>query len=276
MNKIPFVKLHGLGNDFIVVENFNGEVKNIEKLAMDVCHRRFGIGADGLMLVSNSECADIKMEIYNADGSYASMCGNGIRCFVKYVLDRELCTGDEITVETGDGVKVAKVERENGKVSTVEVNMGGYTFDPNKVPVKSDEEVIEKTVEFCGDNVKITSLRLGVTHTIVQCNLDDYEVQYGEVIEHGDIFPEKTNVNFGEVESRNSIRVKTWERGAGATLACGTGCCATVVAFNRLGLVDKSVDVEVPGGKMHVSIKDDGVYMRGPAEEICDGMVIAK
>jgi diaminopimelate epimerase len=271
MEIINFTKMQGTGNDFIVIEDFEGEHDNLEELASKLCDRHFGIGADGILVVRKSNIADIQMIIINADGSYASMCGNGIRCFAKYIWEKKYVLGDTIRIETGDGVKLASICVKDGRAEGVTINMGKYNFNPKSIPALSEEEIINKKLEINNKEYYITSMLMGVPHTIVFGGKDDYETQEGKAIENSSLFPQKTNVNFCEVVDKNTIRVKTWERGAGPTLACGTGSCASVVAASRLGYVVGKVTVQVPGGLLNIEIVKDEVLMEGPAEITFDG-----
>jgi len=268
---INFTKMQGTGNDFIVIEDFEGKYANLEGLAIKLCDRHFGIGADGILIVKKSNIADIQMIIINADGSYAAMCGNGIRCFAKYIFEKKYVIVENMKIETGDGVKLAKICIENGFAESVTINMGKYNFNPNSIPALDKEEIINKKIDINSKEYYITSMLMGVPHTIVFGKLEDYEVEEGKFIERLSLFPEKTNVNFCEVLGKNKIRVKTWERGAGPTLACGTGSCACVVAANRLGYIEEKVDVQVPGGVLTVEIINEEVLMTGPAEITFEG-----
>lgn len=271
MEIINFTKMQGTGNDFIVIEDFQGKYANLEGLAIKLCDRHFGIGADGILIVTKSNIADIQMIIINADGSYASMCGNGIRCFAKYVFEKKYVQKENMKIETGDGVKLANICTKDGFAESVNINMGKYNFNPSSIPALSKSEIINKKIEVSNKEYYITSMFMGVPHTIVFGKQEEYQVEEGKFIERLDLFPEKTNVNFCEIVGRNVIRVKTWERGAGPTLACGTGSCASVVAANRLGYIDKKVEVQVPGGVITVEIAKGEVLMEGPAEITFEG-----
>jgi diaminopimelate epimerase len=271
MEIINFTKMQGTGNDFIVIEDFEGKYDNLEKLAKKLCNRNFGIGADGILIVRNSNIADIQMIIINADGSYASMCGNGIRCFAKYVWEKKHVKVENIKIETGDGVKLANICVKDGKAESVTINMGKYNFDPKSIPALTNEELINKRLEINNKEYYITSMFMGVPHTIVFGKLEDYEIGEGKFIENNSLFPKKTNVNFCEIVRTDKIKVKTWERGAGPTLACGTGSCASVVAANKLSYVGEKVTVEVTGGLLNIEIIKDEVLMTGPAELVFKG-----
>jgi len=271
MEKLKFAKMHGAGNNFIIFEDFENKYENLEAIAKILCDRAFGIGADGILVVRKSTVAEIQMIIINADGSYAAMCGNGIRCFAKYVYDEGLVKNTSIDIETGDGVKHAKLEIENNKVIGVTINMGIPTFEPARVPVISEDIVLNKNISIGENRYTITSMLLGVPHTIIIDPIDKYPVEEGRLIEKSNIFPQGTNVNFCEVINKDEITVKTWERGAGATLACGTGSCASVVACHKLKLVNSKVKVNIPGGSLVVEITEDGVMMTGPAVTVFEG-----
>ncbi|MDF2883897.1 MAG: dapF [Clostridiaceae bacterium] len=267
-----FTKMQGNGNDFIVIEDFMNIYKsNQSSIAQKLCHRHFGIGADGILFVRNSEKADILMEIINSDGSYASMCGNGIRCFAKYVFEKRIINKNPLKIETGDGIKEAFLELDNNNVRNVTINMGNPSWNPKDIPANSIDEIVNKSILINGKEYKINSLLMGVPHTVIINNFNKYQVTEGKQLEKLDIFPEGSNINFCQVVSRNQVKVKTWERGAGVTLACGTGSCASVLACSKLGLVDKKVQVELPGGKLIIEITKDGVLMTGPAEVSFEG-----
>lgn len=264
---MKFTKLQGTGNDFVVIDDRENSFAGREgELAAKLCDRHFSIGADGILIVRDSGRAQTQMVIINADGSYASMCGNGLRCFVKYVCDEGIVQGDSITVETGDGVKTAEVFRENGKVKEVRIDMGSPSFAPEAYFGASSNEIVDRELAENGRTYRITTMQMGVPHTVIFGKLDSFDVAEGRAIEKNPLFKKGTNVNFCEVVDRGTVKVKTWERGAGPTLACGTGSCACVVAANRLGLTDSRVRVHVPGGVLLIEIEGASVFMTGPAE----------
>nr|WP_152752688.1 diaminopimelate epimerase [Clostridium estertheticum] len=274
MEIINFTKMQGTGNDFIVIEDLEEKYNDLGVLSKKLCDRHYGIGADGILVVRKSTIADIQMIIINADGSYASMCGNGIRCFAKYIFEKKYVLSENIKIETGDGVKLASICVCDGEFKGVTINMGKYNFNPINIPALSSIEIINKKLDTNNKDYYITSLLMGVPHTIVFGKLEDYEVCEGKVIENNSLFPQKTNVNFCEVVDKNRIRVKTWERGAGPTLACGTGSCAAVVAANRLGYTEGKVEVHVPGGILNIEIIKGEVLMEGPAETVFKGQFL--
>lgn len=262
-----FSKLQGTGNDFVVIDDRANRYAGREgELAAKLCDRHFSIGADGILIVRDSEIAQTQMIIMNADGSYASMCGNGLRCFVKYVWDQGIVKGESITVETGDGVKTAEVFTENGKVSGVRIDMGSPSFDPKAFYASGDREIVDEKLSENGKEYRITSMQMGVPHTVIFGSLDSFDVSEGRAIEKNPLFTRGTNVNFCEIIDEETVRVKTWERGAGPTLACGTGSCACVVAAHRLGLTGSKVKVFVPGGALVIELSGKNVFMTGPAE----------
>lgn len=263
---MKFTKMHGTGNDFIVLDDRDNKFIGKEsEIARKLCNRNYGIGGDGILLVRNSNIAQTQMVIINADGSYASMCGNGIRCFAKYVWDEGIAKGNVIKIETGDGIKEAYVEVEDNKVENVMINMGLPSFRLEDIPAIFDKEIINELIKVNEKEYTITTMFMGVPHTVLFGKLDDYDVNEGRHIEKFNIFPKGTNVNFCEVINEKNVKVKTWERGAGPTLACGTGSCACVIAANRLGFTSSKVEVEVPGGRLIIEIKENGVFMTGPA-----------
>ena len=270
---MEFFKMHGTGNDFIFVEDFDNKYKGKESdIAKKLCHRRFGVGADGLVVVRNSDVAQAKMEIINSDGSWANMCGNAIRCFAKYCFEKNVVKTTVFDVETGDGIKTIEVfVDENNIVSEVKVFMGEISFDGSLIPLNNKENLIDENITVGEKEYRATSLLVGVPHTIIIGEKDQYNVEEGSKIEKFNLFLEGTNVNFVEIIDRDNIKVKTWERGAGATYSCGTGCSASVVVTNKLGHTNKIVNVYVPGGKLKIQLDGDKIYMIGPAEFICKG-----
>ncbi|MDD3225521.1 MAG: diaminopimelate epimerase [Clostridium sp.] len=263
-----FTKMQGTGNDFVVIDDRDEKYRNREsEVAKVLCSRHFGIGADGILLVRNCSDADIEMIIINADGSYAAMCGNGIRCFAKYVYEDEIVKKSQIKIKTGDGIKVAQIEVSNDIVEKVTIYMGKPEFNPNKIPAASNKEVLNYNYKADnGKTYKLNSVLVGVPHTVIVGELDKTDVKEGKFIEKSSLFPNGTNVNFCEVKDRKNIKVKTWERGAGATLSCGTGCCSSVIICERLGLIDKKVLVSISGGELEIEVKENGIYMSGTSE----------
>lgn len=272
---MKFWKLHGIGNDFIAIDgrNDNIEPENYNEIAKKVCNRRFSVGADGLLVVKKSDIADVEMVYYNSDGSRAAMCGNGLRCFVKFVYDNNIIRKDEFDVYTLDGIKKIKLNLKNNQIDSIKVNMGKGSFLPKDIPVNCDDEVfINKKIKVLDKEIVLSSMLMGVPHTIVlvdELNMDEV-IKYGREIEKLNIFSKGTNVNFVKVEDKNNISVNTWERGCGYTLACGTGMTASAVICNYLNKVEESVYVKSQGGSVKIDI-EDFVYMTGPSVKICEG-----
>lgn len=270
-----FTKMHGTGNDFIVIEDFEGKIKDYGKAAKVLCDRHYGIGADGILVVAKSLNSDAKMMIYNSDGSFAEMCGNGIRCFAKYIYDSGIAKKDTVLVETTDGIKYIDLVKEYGKVTAAKVNMGMPKFDTKSIPaIFNAKEIISEKITIGQDEFIITSLNMGVPHTILF--IDDINSidpkALGPKIEKSSYFPQGTNVNFVEVLNDSEFSVKTWERGAGLTLACGTGACASLVACVLNGKTRRSAKAHLLGGDLYIEWVDDkDVYMTGPCETVFTG-----
>ncbi|AOR23928.1 diaminopimelate epimerase [Clostridium taeniosporum] len=272
---MEFYKMQGAGNDFIFIEDFNYKIKDECELAKKVCNRHFGIGADGLIIVRKSQNSMAKMVIINSDGSRANMCGNAIRCFGKYVYENKIINKTKFSVETGDGVKEIELTLKENKVEYVKVYMGKPCFDGKYIPLNNLDSLIDKEIVVDNETYNMTTLLIGVPHTVIFEENKEYEVNLGEKIEKFNLFKEGTNVNFVKVNDDKHIRVNTWERGAGATLACGTGCCASAVVAKKLGYVSgEKIFVKAPGGTLIIEVLEDGVYMSGPAEFICKGNII--
>lgn len=271
---IKFQKFHGTGNDFIIFKEDDLSVKDYSELAKKVCNRHFGIGADGMIIISESTKADIRMKFYNSDGSIASMCGNGIRCFSKFVYENGLINKKSFTVETLAGIMKPEVIVENDEVKFVKVNLGKPVFLSNEIPVsKKNKYFINEEINVEGTNLKISSLVVGTIHTVLFVNdFDEVDIKtVGQAIEYNNIFSIKTNVNFCKVIDNENIEVITWEKGVGITLACGTGVASSAVISSILKGCAKKVNVKVLGGKLIIEQKDDEIFMTGPAEFICSG-----
>jgi diaminopimelate epimerase len=267
---MEFEKVHGLGNDFILFED-DRKARDWNALAVTLCERRLSVGADGVLVVLPSSIADTRMRIINADGSEAEMCGNGIRCFAKYVYERGIVTKQDMAVETLAGIMRPRLIVENGVVTDVCVDMGKPEFARAGIPMKGEGEAADVEIEAGGQQVTVTSLLMGVPHTIVLTDRIDEAVaeSLGPVIERHEMFPRKTNVNFVQVMDRDNIRVLTWERGAKLTFACGTGSCASVVAMFRKGLVNRRAAVHLKAGRLIIEYLEDGrVLMTGPAQRV--------
>ena len=267
--------MHGLGNDFIFFENLTNIEMDYSTMAILMCHRQLGIGADGIIAVLPSEVADLRMRIINSDGSEANMCGNAIRCYAKYAWERGLVKSKTFRIETFAGIIIPEVIEENGIVASVRVNMGAPDIRRAAIPMLGNEPAAINFMLPLGESeINITSILMGVPHTVVFVDdLDSVDVKtFGPLVEKHPLFPNGTNVNFVEVVNRNRVKLRTWKRGAGATLACGTGSCATAVASILNEHTDRSVIVELQYGELLIEWAEDGtVFMTGPAEESFTG-----
>ena len=273
---IKFTKMHGLGNDYVYMDAIHQKIENESTLAKFVSNRHFGIGSDGLILICKSKLADFKMRMFNQDGSEAEMCGNGIRCVGKFVYDKGLTQKKEVTIETLAGVKTLLLNTKEGKVQTVRVDMGEPILDAKKIPVISEKMPV-KNLKLEADNTEFsfTCVSMGNPHAITVIeNVENFDVEkYGGILEVDKVFPNKTNVEFIEIVDKENIKMRVWERGAGETLACGTGACATAVACNINDLTNRKVNVELLGGKLQIEWNEDDnhVYMTGPAVTVFEG-----
>lgn len=284
---MKFTKMHGCGNDYIYVNNFVEQIaaKCKPELVRRLSDRHFGIGGDGVIFINPGKSANFEMEMYNADGTRAQMCGNGIRCVAKYVYDYGLTNQTNITIESFGQVKyLTLVLGEDGKVSTVRVNMGAPILAASQIPVVSkNEQVVDEDITVDGKTFKMTCVSMGNPHAVVflQCAVQNFDIKnfdiekIGPHFENHPRFPERTNTEFVQVIDKNNVHMRVWERGTGETLACGTGCCATVVACVLNGLTDTKVTVKVLGGEIlcEWDRTENIVYMTGPAETVFDGEI---
>jgi diaminopimelate epimerase len=271
---MQFWKMHGLGNDFIVVDNRNGQIRDADAagLAQQLCERHKSIGADGLLLLANSAEADLQMRIFNADGSEAEMCGNGVRCFAKYCYENGILKKKALAVETLGGVKNVWLAVQNDTVAVVKVDMGTPEWDRSRIPMQGQGTYINQDLRVDEETYKVTCLSMGNPHCVIFVeNVDEFPVEYvGPIIENHEAFPKRTNVEFTQVSSKNELKVRVWERGCGETMACGTGACASAVVANRLGKVSGKVKVHLRGGNLLLEI-GERVFMTGPAEKVFEG-----
>ena len=275
---IKFTKMQGLGNDYVYIDAINQNIENMSSLAKFVSDRHFGIGSDGLILICKSDIADFKMRMFNSDGSEAEMCGNGIRCVGKFVYDKGLTNKTTLAIETLAGIKTLKLNTKEGKVETVKVDMGEPILDPEKIPVISDEKPVKNLLLKAEDKeFKFTCVSMGNPHAITEVEeTEKFDVEkYGKVLEVNKAFPNKTNVEFIKILDKEHIKMRVWERGAGETLACGTGACATAVACYLNGKTNRKVEVELLGGKLYIewNEKDNHIYMTGPAVTVFEGIL---
>ena len=273
---MKFTKMQAAGNDFIMLDLFNNNLKiNFSVFAKKYCARNFGIGADGVIIVLPSKKADFKMKIFNADGSEAEMCGNGIRCFAKYVYAKKFTSKKEIAVETKAGIIKPKLAVKNKKIK---VNMGQPKLKRKDIPMLGNpqEEVIDLQLRITNYELRITCVSMGNPHCIIF--IDDVNKtpvkELGPLIENHKLFPKKTNVEFVEVVNKKNLKVRVWERGVGETLACGTGACAVAVAAVLNNKTLPAVTLQLPGGKLFVEWeKNDNIYLTGDANEVFKGEI---
>ena len=280
---MQFTKMHGAGNDYIYVNCFKETVENPAETAIRVSDRHFGIGADGLVLICPSDKADFFMDIYNADGSRAKMCGNATRCVAKYVYDNKMTDRNEITLETLSGIKVIKMTVKNGKAVSARVNMGAPILEGAKIPTKFDgKTVVSQKLTIEKKDYAVTCVSMGNPHCIVYTKEDVRALdlpRIGPDFENHPMFPDRINTEFIRVVSETELDMRVWERGSGETLACGTGACAAVVASVLNGYCKRGSDVKVNllGGTLFINWSENGeVYMTGPAETVCTGNIDLK
>lgn len=274
-----FFKMQGLGNDYVYIDCINGkEPIDIKNLTNRLSNRHFGVGSDGLILLCKSKVADLKMRMFNSDGSEAQMCGNGIRCVAKLAYELGLICEEITTIETLSGIKTLKLNIVNGKVKTVEVDMGAPILEATKIPVSSSAKIEDKKVKaevkVKNRKIELTCVSMGNPHAVTFVNnIKNFKVaEYGPILENADIFPEKANIEFVEVVDKNNIKMRVWERGSGETLACGTGACSSVVASSLNGYTERKVNVQLLGGNLEIEWKPNNhVYMTGPAVTVFKG-----
>lgn len=268
---IKFTKMHGIGNDYIFISRLKGDNVLLENelpmLARYFSNRNFGIGGDGIILIEESKNADFKMRIFNQDGSEAEMCGNGIRCFAKYIYEKKLIEREEISIETKAGIKYVKLNLKNGMVESVIVDMGEPIFISDKKVIL---EVVDKIIE-------VYPISIGNPHAIVFVDdVDNFDVKkYGSAIEINNKFPERTNVEFVQVLGPNYIKMRVWERGAGETFACGTGACASTVVCAILNKTNRNITVLLKGGELKINWKEKNnkIYMSGISTKVFEGEI---
>lgn len=272
---IKFTKMHGLGNDYIYINCLEGAPRDPAALAIEMSDRHKGVGADGIILIMDSNVADFKMRMFNADGSEGKMCGNASRCIGKYVYEQGLTDKQIIRLEALSGIKILSLDVKAGKVEAVTVDMGEPVIDSELVPVISDKpSVINATVSTSAGDICINAVSMGNPHGVIFVdNLDTIDVHaLGRELELHPMWPDRANIEFAQVVAPDRIRMRVWERGSGETLACGTGACATAVAAAINGLTDREVTVDLLGGPLEIDWGDDGhVYMKGGATTVYSG-----
>ncbi|MGN0806431.1 MAG: diaminopimelate epimerase [Candidatus Coproplasma sp.] len=273
-----FYKMHGIGNDYIYFDCMNGEIENVEELAIRLSDRHFSIGGDGVILLCRSDIADCKMRMFNADGSEGKMCGNGVRCVGKLAHDLGYVKGDTCRIETLSGIKILKFKfNEDGTVASAKVDMGAAELNGEKIPsTLKGESVVSQPVQIGGEEYKVTLVSMGNPHCVVYKDPDDLEIEkIGPLFENAKYFPDRINTEFVKVIARNELKMRVWERGSGETWACGTGACAVGVAAVLNGYADKDVPITVhlKGGDLTITYTDKTVYMEGGATLAFTGFV---
>lgn len=283
--KFKFTKMQGCGNDYIYVNGFTEKIPQEEKpeLVRHISDRHFGIGGDGVIFINPSSEADFEMEMYNADGSRAEMCGNGIRCVAKYVYDKGLTDKTDISVISCGQIKYLQLFLKEGQVNTVRVNMGAPELRPDRIPVTvaeagmplEQERIVNAPIIVQGKEYKMTCVSMGNPHAVIFLeDVTNLEIeQIGPYFENHERFPKRINTEFVKVLDKKTVQMRVWERGTGETLACGTGCCATVVACILNGLTDEKVTVKLLGGEIEIEWNREAnlVYMTGPAVTVFEG-----
>ena len=276
---VKFTKMHGLGNDYVYMDAINQKIENRSELAKFVSDRHFGIGSDGLILICPSEKADFRMQMFNQDGSEAEMCGNGIRCVGKFVYDKGLTKKETITVETLAGIKTLVMTAKNGKIETARVDMGEPILEPEKIPVISNENPVKNLkLEVENKDFTFTCVSMGNPHavTFIKEDVNKFDIcKYGAKLEVNKAFPKKANIEFINVIDDKTLKMRVWERGAGETLACGTGACAVTVSAILNGYTKRAVTVHLLGGDLKIewNKNDNHVYMTGPATTVFEGKI---
>jgi diaminopimelate epimerase len=273
---LQFVKSHGCGNDFVLIEDLGDRMRPAAAIVRAMCDRHFGVGADGLIRIAPAPDADFFMDYYNADGEVAEMCGNGIRCLAKYVADRGLVGGDKLRVGTRAGVKDLELARgPGGDVVRVRVDMGDPIFERSKIPLDGPgKDALRERITVDEYEFVASCVSMGNPHAVLfVTDLDDVPFNYlGPTIEAMPLFPAKTNVEFVQVLNPKEVRARVWERGVGETLACGTGACAIAVAGHLRGFVERSCQIHLPGGTLDIEWTSEGrVLLTGPADEVFRG-----
>tara|TARA_B100000482_G_scaffold167252_1_gene132006 strand:- start:522 stop:1355 length:834 start_codon:yes stop_codon:yes gene_type:complete len=272
-----FVKSHGLGNDYIVMDLKKINFKLDKKRIKEICHRNYGIGADGILLLVNSKKADFGLKIYNPDGTEAEKSGNGLRIFSKFLYDYKYTKKRNFLIETKGGIVRSEVILKNKKIKDVKVDMGVASFESKKIPVKTKNKYsINQKIKVKNQSFTYSSVTVGNPHCVIflKNTSKDLALKFGRLIEENKLFPKRTNVQFAQIISKNKVKIEIWERGAGYTLASGSSSCGVVSVGYKLGLLSEKVEVIMPGGKLYIEIdKDYKLTMKGPVEEICNGQL---
>lgn len=274
---MKFTKMQGAGNDFLLIDGFKYNYEEIVPKIKNLCDRRFGVGGDGVMMALPSETCDVKMYYYNSDGSQGEMCGNGIRCFVKFVYEKGIVKKNFMKIETLAGIQTASLEiNAKDEVEKIEIEIGNIKYNPAEIPVLTEgENAFNKTLEIDGEKIVFSTIFLGVPHTVVFIEKENqYNInEIGSKMEVHPVFPRKTNVNFVLPVSNNEIKIFTWERGAGRTLACGTGSSSAALLCHKLKGMEDKIKVITEGGELEVKILSDRVKLIGGAQITFEGIV---
>lgn len=275
---MKFTKMHGLGNDYIYVNCFKEKIENPSEIALKISDRHFGIGSDGLVMILPSDIADFRMRMFNSDGSESEMCGNAIRCVGKFVYDKGLTKKEVVNVETLAGIKVLELKIFDGIVESVRVDMGEPELIPSKIPVDSQmEKFISESIQILDKEFKVTAVSMGNPHAVSFIDeVDKFELQkYGSKMETHKLFPRKVNAEFVKVRDKTTLQMRVWERGAGETLACGTGACAVLVAAVLNGLSERKATIKLLGGDLMIEWNEanNRVYKTGPATFVFEGEI---
>ncbi len=274
-----FTKMHGTGNDFVLVDGItnNIDLNKLQAASKNICDRHFGIGADGVIAVLSSNNSDLQMRIFNADGSEAEMCGNGLRCFSFFAFHSKLITNKTFTVETLAGQMIPEIIESNSNQAQVKINMGKPFLLAKDIPVEHNRsDLLNIPLQINNLNLKITPIGMGNPHAVIFVdNLNDFPVcEIGPLLEKHPLFPNKTNVEFVEVITQHEAKMRVWERGSGETLSCGTGTCASVVAGNLLNKLSEKVTVHLLGGDLSIEWKNkESIYMTGAANIVFEGQI---
>ena len=275
--KITFTKMHGCANDYVYIDCFQNDIQNYAELAIYLSDRHTGIGGDGVIYICPSDVADARMRMYNLDGSEGMMCGNGIRCVAKYVYDSGIAKKDVLHIETKSGIKTIDLTVENGKAAYAKVNMGKAILDPKKIPVKAEGDTFISQEIMVGDkSYTVTCVSMGNPHCVVFTEgIDTLDLEKtGPEFEHHPLFPDRINTEFVEVIDEHTLKMRVWERGAGETISCGTGTCASTVAAVLNGYCPRGeeIAIQIRGGVLYDTYLENGdVVMRGPAVEVFHG-----
>ncbi len=273
---MKFTKMHGIGNDYVYINCFEEKVDDPEKLAAAISNRHYGVGSDGLILIKAGDKTAFRMDMYNADGSYSEMCGNGLRCVAKYIYDNRMTDQSIFDIETGAGILQIQIYPKEGEAELIEINMGQPILEAKDIPMTQfSGRVINESIQVLDRTFHFTAVSMGNPHCVIFLDEDinSFPVeQYGSVIEHHSFFPNRVNVEFVNIISPQEVAQRTWERGSGETLACGTGAAAVQVAGVLNNLTERAVINHLKGGDLHLKWDEmDHVYLKGPATKVFDG-----